>query len=143
MKKLITGTLAAIAWLPIGMPYFATTQELPKPIMIAMPRDGRLTVRLVNNTDAVVTYQAVRDTGLRDLEPGMSANLLNLRTPINLTFSYQDATRNPDVRAAMIQAVATIDSKTGTLEVVLQPTVVPQLERSVVSVDPNGSVFIY
>ncbi len=143
MKKLITGTIVAIALLPIATPHVAVTQELPKPVMIAMPRDGRLTVRLINNTNAVVTYQAVRDTDLRDLEPGASVNLLNLRTPINLTFSYRDATRNPDVQAAMIQAVATIDQKTGALEVVLQPTVAPQLERSVVSVDPNGSVFIY
>jgi hypothetical protein len=144
MKKcIVVGLLMAVAWLPIVPSQPAVAQELPPPVTMAAPKNGRLTVRLVNQTNATITYQAVGDTNLRDLAKGATANLLNLRTPINLTFSYRDVITNFDDQEALIQAIVINDPQTGILEVTLQPTINPQLGKAVVSVDANGAVYAY
>ncbi|HEY9847192.1 MAG TPA: hypothetical protein V6D03_13470, partial [Candidatus Caenarcaniphilales bacterium] len=65
-------------------------EELQPPSATAMLTDGRLTIKLVNRTNAVMNYQAIGDTKERSLPGQTNITLQTLKVPTTLTFYRQD-----------------------------------------------------
>lgn len=71
----------------------AITPPLPEqqtPSAIATPVDGKINIKLINTTNAVVIYQVIGDTDQRFLSSDSNFTLQNIKTPVTVTFSRQD-----------------------------------------------------
>lgn len=71
----------------------AITPPLPEqqtPSAIATPVDGKINIKLINTTNAVVIYQVIGDTTPRFLSGSSNFTLQNIKTPVTVTFSRQD-----------------------------------------------------
>ena len=60
------------------------------PVAMVLPVDNQVTIRLMNDTNTPVTYQVIGDTGERTLSGSGEVSLLDLPTPITLTFVRSD-----------------------------------------------------
>ncbi len=65
-------------------------QQAPSPDARITPTGGMVTVKLVNNTNTTITYQAIGDTEERSLDARSSVTLQNLKTPTSVTFYRGD-----------------------------------------------------
>lgn len=97
------------------------------------PRDGRITVRLINNTNAPITFQAVGDTQVRTLDGRSEIALQGLRVPTTVTFYRQD-------RGLLM--VTPKSSESGVLEVTMQETTDFAMDRTALRIENNGSVYL-
>ena len=71
----------------------AITPPLPEqqtPSAIATPVDGKINIKLINTTNAVVSYQVIGDTNQRFLSGDSNVTLQNIKTPVTVTFRRQD-----------------------------------------------------
>lgn len=100
-----------------------------------MPMNGKVSVKLKNNTNAIVTYEAVGYTQRRVLPGGGEIVLRNLPVPVTVTFTRQD---NGFVEVMPVSA-----SKDGTLEVGLDEDANP-LDRNqgALRIQKDGQVFL-
>ncbi len=73
--------------LPVQPPLPEVRSE---PIAMVMPQDGKVDVKLVNNTNAVVAYEAIEYTERRYLQGGESIVLQDLPTPVTVTMVRED-----------------------------------------------------
>ena len=64
-------------------------QQKP-PVAKVVPVDGKVNVKLVNQTYTNITYQAVGDTKPRTLAGRSDVTLKDLKTPVNITFQRPD-----------------------------------------------------
>ena len=109
-------------------------EQRQAPSSIIAVRDGRVSVRLVNDTAAPITYQAVGDTAPRTL-PGKSEVLLQrLATPTTVTFQRQDN--------GLLMVKTQPSSQAGVLEVRLDETTDLQMDTKAMSIQQNGQVFL-
>ena len=97
------------------------------------PSDGRVTVRLVNNTNAPIVFQAVGDTQVRTLAGRSEIALQGLRVPTTVTFYRQD-------RGLLM--VTPRSSESGVLEVTMQETTDFAMDRTALRIENNGNVFL-
>jgi hypothetical protein len=97
------------------------------------PSDGRVTVRLVNKTNAPITFQAVGDTQVRTLAGRSEIALQGLRVPTTVTFYRQD-------RGLLM--VTPRNSQSGVLEVTMQETTDFAMDRTALRIENNGSVYL-
>jgi hypothetical protein len=97
------------------------------------PNDGRITVRLVNKTNAPITFQAVGDTQVRTLAGRSEIALQGLRVPTTVTFYRQD-------RGLLMVTPKT--SESGVLEVRMQETTDFAMDRTALRIENNGSVYL-
>ncbi len=65
-------------------------QQVPSPDARITPAGGMVTVKLVNNTNTTITYQAIGDTEERSLDARSSVTLQNLKTPTSVAFYRGD-----------------------------------------------------
>lgn len=61
-----------------------------EPIAMVMPTNGMVSVKLINNTNAMISYEAVGHTQRRSLSGGESVTLMELPTPTTLTMVRDD-----------------------------------------------------
>lgn len=61
-----------------------------EPIAMVTPADGMVSVKLINNTNAMITYEAVGHTERRTLSGSEEVTLTELPTPVTLTMVRQD-----------------------------------------------------
>lgn len=109
-------------------------EQRQAPSSIIAVRDGRVNVRLVNDTAAPITYQAIGDTAPRIL-PGKSQVLLQrLVTPTTVTFQRQDN--------GLLMVRTQPSSQAGVLEVRLNETTDLQMDTKAMSIQQNGQVFL-
>lgn len=100
-----------------------------------MPMEGTVDVKLTNNTNALITYQAVGHTDRRVLAGGEEALLQNLPTPITVTLVRQGS--------GFLKAVP-ISSESGMLAVSLEEEFEPLDEnQGVLRIQEDGQVFLY
>jgi len=59
------------------------------PSAMVMPVNGKINIKLMNATNAVVTYQVIGDTN-RTLAGGLDVTLQNIKTPLTVTFVRED-----------------------------------------------------
>ncbi|MEM7062006.1 MAG: hypothetical protein AAF572_02440 [Cyanobacteria bacterium P01_B01_bin.77] len=109
---------------------------------IPIQQEG-ITVRLVNETAASITYEALGDTQPRTLTTGNETTLQNLNTPASLTFFYQDIPKDRQIGEGLLQAGLGIDNETGILDIVIRPTTNLDTDVSNIIIEPNGNVFVF
>lgn len=97
-------------------------------------RDGRVNVRLVNETGAPITYQAVGDTAPRTLQGKSEVLLQGLSAPTTVTFQRQDN--------GLLMVTTQPSSQSGVLEVRLDATTNLQMDRKAMTIQENGNVFL-
>jgi hypothetical protein len=97
------------------------------------PTDGRITVRLINNTNAPITFQAVGDTQVRTLAGRSEVALQGLRVPTTVTFYRQDRG---------LLKVTPRSSESGVLEVSMQETTDFAMDRTALRIENNGNVYL-
>jgi hypothetical protein len=98
------------------------------------PTDGRVSVRLINRTNAPIVYQVIGDTQLRTLAGRSEINLQSLRTPTNVAFYRQDR--------GLLMVTPQGSSQNGMLDVTLQETTDFAMDRTSMRIENNGSVYL-
>ncbi len=104
------------------------------PIATITPTAGGVNVRLRNNTNASISYQAVGYTQPRILSGGQEIVLRNLPTPVTITMIREDA--------GFIHAMPISTSKNGTLTLSLDETANFSNSDTVLRIQRNGQVFL-
>jgi hypothetical protein len=97
------------------------------------PTDGKVSVLLLNQTNAPIVYQAIGDTQQRILPGRSQVRLQNLTTPANVTFYRQD-------RGLLM--VSPQISPQGVLKVTLQETTDFAMDRTALRIEKNGAVYL-
>jgi hypothetical protein len=105
----------------------------PTPDAVVVVASGKVSIRLVNQTGAVVNYQAIGDTQARTLAGQTEVTLKDLSVPVTLTFRRQDS--------GLLQ-VALQPNSIGTLDVILNATENLGIDRTTLTVDQTGSAFL-
>ena len=109
-------------------------EERSEPVAVVMPMDGQVSVMLKNNTNALITYEAVGHTQRRYLEAGEETMLQGLPLPLTLTMVRQDD--------GFIE-VTPVSSESGMLEISLDEEQEPLDEnQGVVRIQEDGKVFV-
>ncbi len=129
---LLTGVCSAllIATIPVAIANGVVPPPIPQAVATVIPQDGKVNVRLVNQTGAVITYQVIGNTKPRSL-PGKSYVILQgLPTPVNVTFRRQDG--------GLLKPTPV--PQTGTLDVSLDATTDLGIDKTAMSILPNGAV---
>lgn len=96
--------------------------------------NGRVNVRLVNDTGANVTYEVIGDTPARSLEGKSNVNLEGLTAPVTVTFRREDG--------GLLLVTPRPSSQSGTLEVTLKETTDVGQDRSALRIQETGAVFL-
>ncbi|MBH8577909.1 hypothetical protein I8752_34105 [Nostocaceae cyanobacterium CENA369] len=96
--------------------------------------NGKVNIRLVNNTAANITYQVIGDTGSRSLQGKSNVTLQGLKAPVTVTFQRDDK--------GLLLVTPQPSSEPGVLEVTFKEATNVNADRSALRVDPNGSVFL-
>ncbi|MEO0737791.1 MAG: hypothetical protein AAFZ35_13430 [Cyanobacteria bacterium J06649_12] len=142
-------------WTLLTLSFLATTlgvaglqhplvAQSPVPPVVTVPVPQSLTtVRLVNQTAAPITYEALGDTQSRLLMAGDEVTLQNLNTPATLTFFYGDIPKDRQTGEGLLQAALGVDEDTGTLDVVISPTTALDADVSNITIEANGNVFVF
>ena len=123
-------------------PPLAAQSPVPPVVTVPVPR-SLTTVRLVNQTAAPITYEALGDTQSRLLMAGDEVTLQNLNTPATLTFFYDDIPKDRQTGEGLLQAALGVDEDTGTLDVVISPTTALDADVSNITIEANGNVFVF
>lgn len=99
------------------------------------PTNGRVDMKLKNNMNVAVTYEAVGYTPRRTLAPGAEATLRNLPVPVTLTLVRQDN--------GFVEVLPMKSSESGLLSLTLDEDATP-LDRNqgVIRVQQDGQVFL-
>jgi len=108
-------------------------EQQQAPSMMVTPVDGKINIKLINATNAVVTYQVVGDTNQRTLTGDSDVTLQNLETPVTVTFVRQDRG---------LLKVSPQASSSGLLEVTLDETTNLDEGKSTMRIEKGGAVFI-
>jgi hypothetical protein len=116
---------------PIQPPLPETRQN---PIAIITPTAGTVDVRLRNNTNARVSYQAIGHTEPRLLAGREEIVLQGLPTPVTITMIREDG--------GLLQVQPTSTSQEGILTVLLDETTNINNSRSALRIQKDGQVFL-
>jgi hypothetical protein len=109
--------------------------ERSQPIARVMPMDGKVNVRLKNNTNALITYEAIGYTQRRALLGGEEIVLRNLPTPVTLTMVRKDD--------GFLEVMPVRTSEPGLLEVSLDEDATPlDKNQGVLRIQRDGQVFL-
>jgi hypothetical protein len=118
-----------------------TTTETTLPSQQQAPRatialaDGRVNIRLVNNTGARVTYQVIGDTEPRSLEGQSNVMLQGINAPATLTFQREDG-------GLLAVTPQPSSEQPGMLEVTFDETTDQSQDTRAMRIQQNGSVFL-
>ncbi|MGC1307846.1 MAG: hypothetical protein WA885_11490 [Phormidesmis sp.] len=102
-------------------------------IATAVPVDNQLSIMLVNDTGAVVTYEVVGDTTRRELMGGESAMLQSIPLPATITAIREDE--------GLLDVTANA-SEAGMLEISLMQAPALDDTQGVVRIQEDGQVFV-
>lgn len=120
-----------------------SAQPVSPPMMTIPIQQEEITVRLVNQTTASITYEALGDTQPRILTAGNEVTLQNLNTPASLTFFYQDIPKDRQIGEGLLQAALGVNNDTGILDIVIRPTTSLDADVSNITIEPSGNVFVF
>lgn len=107
-------------------------EQLQPPSAIVIPTNGRLTVKLVNRTDATLAYQVIGDTQERTLPGRTNVTLQALKTPRTITFYRQDR--------GLLRVRP--QPSPGLLTVTFTETTDLGVDKNVMMIQENGSVYL-
>ena len=126
----------------LGSVQLPLAAQVSSGITVPVAPEG-VTVRLVNQTDEAVTYEALGDTQSRLLGSGDDVTLRALSTPATLTFFYQDIQKDPQTGMGLLQTELSLNEATGVLDVVIRPTNSLDADVSNITVEPSGDIFMF
>ena len=126
----------------LGSVQLPLAAQVSSGITVPVAPEG-VTVRLVNQTDEPVTYEALGDTQSRLLSSGDDVTLRALNTPATLTFFYQDIQKDPQTGMGLLQTELSLNEATGVLDVVIRPTNSLDADVSNITVEPSGDIFMF
>lgn len=98
------------------------------------PTNGTVDVRLKNNTDAVVSYQAIGHTDRRYMSGGEEVILQNLPTPVTITAVRQDE--------GWLKMMPISVDETGQLEVMFEQETTLDSNQGVLRIQEDGQVLV-
>ncbi|MBE9052182.1 hypothetical protein IQ243_17475 [Nostocales cyanobacterium LEGE 11386] len=96
--------------------------------------NGRVNVRLVNETGANVTYEVIGDTPPRSLKGQSDEMLQGLSAPVTMTFFREDG--------GLLQVTSQPAAEPGMLEVRLDETTDVGQDKNTVRIQDDGTVFL-
>ncbi|NEO99861.1 MAG: hypothetical protein F6K58_14510 [Symploca sp. SIO2E9] len=108
-------------------------EQLQSPVTTVSMSEAKLNIIMVNETGTKVTYGVLGQDSQLNLEVEQSQTLKNLEAPIDISFYRPD--RGPI-------KVITRASKVGELQVILQRGTDFDTDKSVLSVQETGQVFL-
>ncbi|NEQ20891.1 MAG: hypothetical protein F6K28_17005 [Microcoleus sp. SIO2G3] len=108
-------------------------EELQPPSATVVLVDGTVNIRLVNQTYTDITYQVVGDTEPRTLSGRDDVTLRTLKAPVTVTF------QRPDRGLLLVSPEA---SEAGSLEVTLTETTDLDVDKSAMTIQETGDVFL-
>lgn len=138
-----TGTTTPEATLPSqGETTTGTsTTQTPSPSQQQAPRatialaNGRVNVRLINETGARITYQVIGDTEPRSLQGNSNVMLQDISAPVTVTFQREDG-------GLLSVTPQPSTEQPGMLEVTLDETTDLAQDTKAMQIQQNGSVFL-
>lgn len=104
------------------------------PIATLTLTNGKLNIKLVNETAANVTFQVIGDTAPRSLAGKSDVTLQDLSAPITVTFEREDH--------GQLIVTPQPSSEAGSLEVTFKEATDAAQGRSTMRIERNGSVFL-
>lgn len=117
-----------------------TTTPLPEALFIPKARmqlqGDRVNLRLINKTNANITFQAVGDTEPRTLAGQATIALQGLQVPMTLTLDREDS-------GFILVTPKPSEQSPNLLEVTLETTTDLSADATTMRVERNGSVFLY
>ncbi|WP_017314141.1 hypothetical protein [Mastigocladopsis repens] len=113
------------------IPYPESRQD---PIATVMPTAGTVDVRLKNNTNARITYQAIAHTQPRILPGREEIVLQDLPTPVTITMVREDG--------GLVKVMPLSKSDSGVLAVSLDEKTTPDNNQGVLRIQRDGQVFL-
>lgn len=108
-------------------------EDQQPPSATVMPMDGKINIKLMNATNAVVTYQVIGDTEPRFLKGDSDVTLQNLETPVTVTFEREDK------GFVKVSPQATSE---GLLQVTLDEAMNVDEGKGTMNVQEDGQVFV-
>lgn len=108
-------------------------QQQP-PSATITPIQGKVNVRLVNQTGANITYQVIGDTNGRSLKGKSDVLLIGLSAPVTATFRRDDG--------GLLSVTTHPSSEPGMLEVILTQTTDFAQDRTTMNIQQTGAVFL-
>jgi hypothetical protein len=108
-------------------------EQLQSPSAIVVPVNGTVNIKLVNQTYTDVTYQVIGETETRTLPGRSEVTLQTLKTPVNLTL------HRPDRGFLLVRPES---SEAGMLEVSLSETTDLGIDKTAMTIQENGNVFL-
>lgn len=109
--------------------------ERSQPIARVMPMEGKVNVRLKNNTNALITYEAIGYTQRRALLGGEEIILRNLPTPVTITMVRKDD--------GFLEVIPVRTSEQNLLQVSLDEDATPlDKNQGVLRIQKDGQVFL-
>lgn len=109
-------------------------EQRQSPSATVMPMNGKVSIRLVNETGANITYQVIGDTNQRSLQGKSDVNLLDLSPPVSVTFKRDDG--------GLLMVSPQASSEPGMLEVTFMETTDLTTDKTTMTVQETGAVFL-
>lgn len=120
---------------PISIPVpFPLSQDRSDAIATVIPTSGTIDVKLTNQTNTLVTYEAISHTQRRFLSAGEEIVLRNLPTPVTITMVRQDN--------GFLEIMPVSTSEPGVLEVSLDEETSFDDNQGVLRIQGNGQVLL-
>ncbi len=118
---------------PVPVQPALLAQVTPTPDSAMTPVDGKINIRFVNETGAVIEYQIIGDTEFRILGGEAEMTLQNIPVATTLTFRRQDA--------GLLKVKFRADDPSGTIVVNVSATTDFGQDRTTLNVDREGRIF--
>lgn len=104
------------------------------PIATITLNDGKVNIKLINDTATNVTFQVIGDTAQRSLQGKSDLILQGLTAPVTVTFQREDG--------GQLIVTPQPSSEPGSLEVSFKEATDAAQARSALRIEPDGSVFL-
>lgn len=140
VRAICGSALVAIPAIPLAGFAQQLTRTVPfpeqqnSPLARIEPVAGQLDITLMNDTGDPITYQVIGDTKPRTLPGHSQVTLIDLKAPVNVTFQRP--------RGGLLQAQPYV-ARPGVLEVTFNETTDLGADKNALSVEKNGTVFVY
>ncbi|NJR49668.1 MAG: hypothetical protein HC780_08905 [Leptolyngbyaceae cyanobacterium CSU_1_3] len=110
-------------------------EQRSQPVARVLPSNGTINVSLKNDTNVIVTYEAVQYTQRRALRPGETVVLRNVPVPVTVTFVRQDN--------GFVEVLPVASSERGLLSLELEEDTQPlDSNQGTIRVQRDGQVFL-
>lgn len=119
---------------PVGVIQPPLPETQSNAIARVTPINGKVNVKLKNNTNAFISFEALGDTGRRFLLAGEEIVLQELKTPVTITAVRQDK--------GLLEIMAVPNSEPGMLELSLNESKSLSNNLGAIRIQQDGQVFL-